>query len=142
MTGRHTFESETEMHLFQLLLLCDQAAVHLRRTPRSSRRPVNMPCFPERAGHHLFQDRLIEVSGDCDYDLHRIVMGVDIPRQIPASKIPDRFLPTQYRSAERMTPKDLSGMQLLHEIFRIVLDHPDFFEHDLLFLLDFSGIET
>ena len=41
-----------------------------------------------------------------------------------------------------MAAQYLSRMEFLHEIFRIVLDHSNFFQDDLLFFFDFFGIET
>ena len=35
-----------------------------------------------------------------------------------------------------MTAHDLAGMELLDKIFRIILHHADFFQHDLFFLFD------
>ena len=41
-----------------------------------------------------------------------------------------------------MTPQHLAHVELLHQIFRIVLDHANFFQDDLFFFFDFFGFET
>ena len=41
-----------------------------------------------------------------------------------------------------MASQHLTRVEFLHEIFRIVLDHANFFQHDLFFFFDFFGIET
>ena len=33
-------------------------------------------------------------------------------------------------------------MELLYEIFRVILDHTDFFQNDLFFFFDFFGCKT
>ena len=41
-----------------------------------------------------------------------------------------------------MTPQHLAHVELLHEIFRIVLDHANFFQDDLFLFFDVFGFET
>jgi len=41
-----------------------------------------------------------------------------------------------------MTSQHLAHVKLLYQIFRIVLDHANFFQDDLFFFFDFFGFET
>ena len=40
-----------------------------------------------------------------------------------------------------MASQYLARMKLLHKVFRIILNHPDLFEHHLFFLFHFFGVE-
>ena len=85
---------------------------------------------------------LIEIPGNRNHGLPRIVVGLNIVQQILTSEPPDRLLPTQDRAAERMASQYLARVKLLHEIFRIVPDHTNFFQDDLFFFFDFFVRET
>ena len=69
-------------------------------------------------------------------------MGFDVVHQIRSLRVPNRVLSAQDGSAEGVAPQHLSRMEFLYEVFRIVLDHSNFFKHDLLFFFDFFGIEA
>ena len=62
-------------------------------------------------------------------------MCPDVGQQIFTIKIFDTRRIPEDRPPERMIAKHVLHVQLLHEIFRIILDHPDFFQDDLLHLL-------
>ena len=68
-------------------------------------------------------------------------MRADVVEQIVPPQRPDRRCLPKDRPAQRMAAQTCAHVELLDKIFRIILHHADFFQHDLLFFFDVLGRE-
>ena len=94
MPSSNTFESETEMHLFQPFFLQQHTALHLRRTTPIGLDRRCSPTLAKVSRDYQIKMGLIEVPGDCNDGLLWIVVCLDIVQQILTSQLFDRLFPT------------------------------------------------
>src|ERR1044071_4390849 len=78
--------------------------------------------FAEIPHDHRIKMSLIEIPGNRNHGLPRIIVCLNIGQQILTSQPPDRLFSTQDRAAERMASQHLTRVKLLHEIFWIIPD--------------------
>src|SRR5437868_8147339 len=97
--------------------------------------------FAEIPHDHRIEMSLIEIPGNRNHRLPRIIVCLYIIQQLLTSQPSDRLFSTQDRAAERMASQHLTRVKLLYEILRVIPNHTNFFQDDLFFFFDFFGCE-
>jgi hypothetical protein len=79
---------------------------------------------------------VLDVADRGDDQIGCAVGRSEIPAQAVRRQRFDRFLGTENRTPERMILPEPLREELMDEVVRCVLDHLDFFDHDLLLAFD------
>jgi len=114
---------------------------HFRRPPAHMRPAVALK-RAERVLNQWDQGLELKIARYREHCFQRMIMGLDIVQQILAAQPLDRGDFAQNGPTKRVPMKRLAGVQFLEEIFGVILDRPDFFQHDLLFLFHVPRIES
>src|SRR3989475_8373954 len=138
---RDPFQAQAEVRLLERLLPDQQPSVHDRRPPTQT----GLVAALERAEGGLQRRKQllrVEIARDGHNGLEGMVVRMDVAQELFSREGLHRLPVPQDRTTERVSLQRLLRVQLLDQVLGIVLDHPDFLQHDLLLLVHLPAPEA